>query len=149
MPKHPDRLKTAIHVAREKAGVPSDMQLSHRAGVSYDTLMNWYAGRTVPRPNELKKVADAAGTSLLSLMDAYEGRDPEPPTLVDAIQALVSELRASRMTQERLLEVVLESDPTPTGSEAPEGVLEPPERTRARRPRGGGGLTGVALGSGG
>jgi transcriptional regulator with XRE-family HTH domain len=71
--------------------------MAHRAQVSYDTLMNWYAGRTTPRPNELKKVADAIGVRLVDLMDAYEGREPEPPTLVDAIWALVDELRAARL----------------------------------------------------
>lgn len=94
-------LKRAIHVARERQGIPSDMQLARAAGVSYDTLMNWYGDRTVPRPNELKKVADAAGTTLIALMDAYEGRDPEPPSLVEAIYALVAELRAERADRER------------------------------------------------
>lgn len=89
-------LKRAIHIARERQGIPSDMQLARLAGVSYDTLMNWYADRTVPRPSEVKRVAEAAGTSLVALMDAYEGRDPEPPSLVDALLLLVAELRAER-----------------------------------------------------
>jgi len=118
--RHPDDLKRAIHVARERAGIPSDVQLAITAGVSYDTLMNWYGGRTQPRPNELKKVADAAGTTLINLMDAYEGRDPEPPTLVDAILQLVEEMRADRKDREALLKGVLQSDPSPTDTGRPE-----------------------------
>lgn len=102
-------LKRAIHVAREKQGIPSDMQLAQRAHVSYDTLMNWYADRTVPRPAELKKVADVAGTTLVALMDAYEGREPEPPTLVDAIAQLVAELRESRSQQDAATVVLLQA----------------------------------------
>ena len=93
-------LKRSIHMARERKGIPSDMQLARAAGISYDTLMNWYSGRTVPRPAELKKVADATGTTLVALMDAYEGRDPEPPTLVEAIRELVAEMRLSRAQQD-------------------------------------------------
>lgn len=108
MDKGGQALKRAIHVARERAGIPSDMQLARRSGVSYDTLMNWYAERTVPRPSELKKVAEQAGTSLVALMDAYEGRDPEPPTLVEALGELVAELRASRQENAQLIDLLRE-----------------------------------------
>jgi transcriptional regulator with XRE-family HTH domain len=84
------RLKQAIHVARAKAGITSDMQLALRAGVSYDTLMNWYGGKTVPRGNELNKVAGAANTTVWILQAAYDGRAPDPPPLQDAIGDLVN-----------------------------------------------------------
>jgi transcriptional regulator with XRE-family HTH domain len=87
-------LKQAIHVARARAGVTSDMQLALRAHVSYDTLMNWFSGRTVPRPHELKKVADSLGASYGDLMAAYEGRDPEPQPLQDAVRDLTAAVRA-------------------------------------------------------
>jgi transcriptional regulator with XRE-family HTH domain len=100
-------LKAAIHVARERAGITSDRQLALKAGVSYDTLMNWYAERTTPRPAELKKVGDTVGVRLVELMDVWEGRDPQPPTLeermgemLDELRALSSELRLSRHQQE-------------------------------------------------
>jgi hypothetical protein len=92
-------LKQAIHVARARAGITSDMQLSLRAHVSYDTLMNWYGERTVPRPNELQKVARTLDVSLTDLMGAYEGRDPEPAPLTDAIADLVT------VVQELLVEI--------------------------------------------
>lgn len=107
-------LKTAVHVHREQAGITSDRQLSARAGVHYDTLMNWYAGRTLPRPAELKKVADVLGVRLVELMDVYEGRDPAPPELVEVIGELVvelrlmlSELRAGRVLQEESTAAIL------------------------------------------
>lgn len=87
-------LKQAIHVARARTQLTSDMQLALRANVHYDTLMNWFGGRTIPRPAELKKVADALGISYGDLMAAYEGRDPEPQPLQDAIMELVGEIRA-------------------------------------------------------
>jgi transcriptional regulator with XRE-family HTH domain len=86
------RLKQAVHVARAKAGITSDVQLAQRARVSYDTLMNWFGGKTVPRGHELEKVAKATGTSLWVLQAAYEGRPADPPPLHDAIRDLVGEL---------------------------------------------------------
>lgn len=88
-------LKQAIHVAREQAGITSDTQLAVQADVSYDTLMNWFGNRTTPRPAELKKVADVLGARLVDLMDAYEGRDPQPPSLEAAILSLVDEMRVA------------------------------------------------------
>jgi ribosome-binding protein aMBF1 (putative translation factor) len=103
MDKGGKALKRAIHVARARAGIASDMELSQRAGVHYDTLMNWYSGRTVPRPAEVRKVAEAVDIPLVVLMDAYEGRDPEPMVLQDAISELVGELRKGREQNDRLL----------------------------------------------
>ena len=87
------RLKRAIHVARASAGITSDIQLALRAHVSYDTLMNWFSGKTVPRGRELERVARAAGTSLWTLQAAYDGHAPEPQPLQDAVRELTVELR--------------------------------------------------------
>lgn len=87
-------LKQAIHVARARAGITSDMQLSLRAGVSYDTLMNWYGGRTRPRGAELQRVATTLGVPYATLEAAYEGRDPEPQPLQDAVRDLTGAVRA-------------------------------------------------------
>lgn len=88
-------LKRAIHVGRERAGITSDMQLADKAHVSYDTLMNWFGDRTTPRPAELKRVADAIGLRLVELMDVWEGRDPQPPDLIEVIGQLVDEIRVA------------------------------------------------------
>lgn len=103
------RLKQALHVARARARPPvtSDTQLSLRAQVHYDTLQNWYSGRTIPRPAELRKVADALGVKYGDLQDAYDGRDPEPPTLVMAIEALIAELREARQQQAESTEAIM------------------------------------------
>jgi lambda repressor-like predicted transcriptional regulator len=92
-------LKQAIHVARARTDMTSDMQLSTRAGVSYDTFMNWFGDKTVPRPHEVKKVADTLGIRYADLMAAWEGRPIDPPPLQDAIRELVEELRLSRVQQ--------------------------------------------------
>lgn len=96
-------LKSAIHVARARASIPSDMQLALRAGIHYDTLMNWYGGRTVPRPAELLKVASVLDVSLADLMGAYEGRPSEPPPLHESIRELVAELRAQRVSHDQAM----------------------------------------------
>jgi transcriptional regulator with XRE-family HTH domain len=87
-------LKRAIHIARARTEITSDMELARRAGVHYDTLMNWYGNRTTPRPFEVRKVAGILGVPLQDLMAAWEGYDPEPPPLQDAVRELVGEMRA-------------------------------------------------------
>lgn len=86
-------LKQAIHVARARTDMTSDVELARRAHVSYDTLMNWYGDKTVPRPHEVKKVGDVLGVSYSDLIAAWEGKDPEPPPLQEAIAELVVEIR--------------------------------------------------------
>lgn len=99
------RLKQAIHVARARANIAYDTELALRSGVSYDTLMNWYGGKTVPRGAELRKVAHVLGVAYADLMAAYEGRDPEPPPLTDAIRELVASVEelVSRLDQALLV----------------------------------------------
>jgi transcriptional regulator with XRE-family HTH domain len=86
-------LKQAIHVARARAGILYDTDLAVRAGVSYDTLMNWYGGRTRPRGKEMQRVASTLGVPYASLEAAYEGRDPEPQPLQDAVRDLTGAVR--------------------------------------------------------
>lgn len=101
------RLRSAVHVARARAGIDSDTALAVAAGVHYDTLMNWYSGKTTPRPAEVRKVASTLGVRLSELMDAYDGRDPEPPPLHVAIRELVAELRADRLARhEEIAELI-------------------------------------------
>lgn len=92
-------LKQAIHVARARTDMTSDMELSRRSHVSYDTFMNWFGDKTIPRPFEVKKVADALGVPYGDLMAAWEGRPVEPPPLQDAIASLVEEMRLGRAQQ--------------------------------------------------
>lgn len=92
-------LKQAIHVARARTELTADTQLARKAGVHYDTLMNWYGDKTVPRPAEVKRVADALGIPYSDLMAAYEGTDPAPQPLQDAIRDLITELRLGRQQQ--------------------------------------------------
>jgi hypothetical protein len=99
-PRGGQALKQAIHVARARASITSDMQLALRAGVHYDTFMNWYSDRTTPRAHELSKVARVLDVPLADLLAAWEGRDVEPPALHESIRELVAELRASRASQD-------------------------------------------------
>lgn len=125
------RLKEAIHVARIRAGITSDTQLSLRAGVHYDTLQNWYSGRTMPRAAALRMVADALGVRYSDLQDAYDGRDPEPPTLVDAIQELVAEIRKSEAQHAESTNAILRT----LGAMLPDVLAREQEREREHRAR--------------
>lgn len=96
MPGYHESLKRAIRAARQKQGIESDQQLALAAGVHLQTLQNWMYGKTTPRPHELSKVAAVLDVPLADLMAVYEGRDPEPPPLQDAIRELVEEMREDR-----------------------------------------------------
>lgn len=88
-----ERLKRAIHVARARANILYDTDLATRSRVSYDTLMNWYGGKTVPRGAELRKVGLVLGVAYADLMAAYEGRDPEPQPLQEAMRDQTEAIR--------------------------------------------------------
>ncbi len=128
-------LRRAIHVARARAGITSDSEVAHLAGVHYDTLMNWYADRTTPRPAEVRKVADALGVPFADLMAAWEGRDAEQPTLQAAIGELVAELRESRRSIDTAVLALLRATTALTlelAGERPESA--PSTQPRERRP---------------
>lgn len=90
--QHED-LKRAIRTARSNANIKSDQALALRAGVHLQTIQNWMYGKTTPRPSELAKVAQALGLSMADLMAVYEGRDPEPQPLQDAVRDLTGAVR--------------------------------------------------------
>ncbi len=111
------------------------MELAKRAHVSYDTLMNWYSGRTIPRATGVKQVAEAMGVKYVKLLDAYEGNDPEPPELKEAVGLLIDEIRSS-MVDERRARAQLMRAVTAAITAAlsePVGVMDQAEPTTARR----------------
>lgn len=94
----------------------SDVQVSERAGVSYDTLMNWFAGKTSPRGAEMRRVADALSVPYVALEAAYQGVEQEPlplqesvRELVDSLNDLVAELRMTRAEQVVVVEQMAEA----------------------------------------
>ena len=135
-----ERLKREIHVARARAGIGTDMELAQRAHVHYDTLMNWYSGRTTPRSNAVKAIADVIGVRFTTLLDAYEGRDAEPPELKEAIGLLVDEIRTAMVDERRartkLMQAVTAAIAAalaePVGVMDQEPVSVPSTLTRAR-----------------
>lgn len=120
--RHED-LKRTIRAARSQAGIKSDQELALRSGVHLQTIQNWMYGKTTPRPSELSKVAAALGVSMADLMAVYEGREPEPKPLQDAIRELIEEMRLSRAQQDeatlallRALAAVVGPDREPRGT---------------------------------
>jgi transcriptional regulator with XRE-family HTH domain len=99
LPGQHDDLKRELRAARSRAGITSDVALALQSGVHLQTIQNWMYGKTTPRPHELSKVANVLGVPMADLMAVYEGRNPEPPPLQDAIRELVEELRLSRIQQ--------------------------------------------------
>jgi transcriptional regulator with XRE-family HTH domain len=103
MPGQHLELKRALRAARSIRGFESDQELALAAGVHLQTLQNWMYGKTTPRPSELSKVAAALEKPLDYFMAIYEGREPEPPPLMQrleeltlAIRDLVAEIREDR-----------------------------------------------------
>lgn len=109
MPGYHEDLKRALRAARSNAGIRSDQELALRSGVHLQTLQNWMYGKTTPRPSELSKVAAVLDVPFADLMAIYEGRDPEPPPLQDAIRELVEEMRLDRQERHETMIAMLHS----------------------------------------
>jgi transcriptional regulator with XRE-family HTH domain len=72
-------LEAAIKRALADSGlVRSVLELSRVTGIRPGTMYDWFSGRRVPRTDSLARVAAALDTPLARLLDAYEGRAPEP-----------------------------------------------------------------------
>lgn len=88
------RIRHAIHVARARnTDHTSDTALALAAGVHYDTLMNWFSGKTMPRPFHVRRVAEVLQVPYGDLLAAYEGTAPPDQPLHEAVGELVVELR--------------------------------------------------------
>lgn len=94
-------MRKAIHEARAKAGIDSDADLSVRARVHYDTLMNWYSGATVPRPAAVRKVAAVLGVPYGDLLAAYDGEEPAAVPLEQAVADLIVEIRVAMIDERK------------------------------------------------
>jgi transcriptional regulator with XRE-family HTH domain len=131
-----EALKRAVHVARSQAGIGSDVEISVRSGVSYDTLHNWYSGRTTPRPFQVRKVADLLDVPLDTLMAAYEGREPGAKPVEDELREVAASVRALTKRLDRFLdEEAARRSSGPDFAAAQQGVQALAE-SKSRRPRG-------------
>ena len=96
------RIRHEIHVARARnTELTSDSALALAAGVHYDTLMNWYSGKTMPRPFHVRKVATILQVPYSELLAAYEGTAPPDQPLHVAVAELVAEIRSVVETEKR------------------------------------------------
>jgi transcriptional regulator with XRE-family HTH domain len=72
-------LEAAIKRAlADSDSIRSVLELSKVTGIRPGTIYDWFSGRRVPRTDSLARVAAAVDTPLSRLLDAYEGRTPEP-----------------------------------------------------------------------
>ncbi len=97
-----------LAAAREALGM-SRAQLARRLGVKTQTMDGWEEDRAEPRANKLQMLAGMLNVSMVWLMTGQgEGVAPEaqPGDRGRALQALLVELRETRMAQLRLAERV-------------------------------------------
>lgn len=112
------RFKDAVYAKAAEKSIHTDVALAREAGVSENTLRNWWQGKGLEL-GTLVAVAGTIDTTVFDLLDAWQGGPtPRPPTLAEAISALATELAEARRerddVQARLL--VLESRlPSPGG----------------------------------
>ena len=126
------RFRSDVSALMAERAIYSDADLAARAGISANTLRNWWQGKA-PEVGSLIAVADVLDQPLSRMFDLWQGRTPpEPePSIATAIQALAAELLAWR-TEEEVRLVALEryaqgvaaddsDDPKrPEGGESPE-----------------------------
>ncbi len=93
-----------VTAAREAMGV-SVAQLARQAGVKAETVLNWEADRSEPRPNKLQMLAGVLNVPLLWLMAGQgPGPDLRPRSGAAVAPAVMAELREIRAEQLRLAE---------------------------------------------
>jgi hypothetical protein len=98
-PKAAARLKQHLKIALANFQDPDGSawgwyRLAIAAGVSTTTIENWIYGRTVPRANEMAKVARALRpyTTQAKMEAAYAGVEPEEPPVIEALRELIPDL---------------------------------------------------------
>jgi transcriptional regulator with XRE-family HTH domain len=95
-----------VAAARDAVGL-SQAQLARRIGVKTQTIAAWESDRSEPRANRLQMLAALLNVSMVWLMTG-EGdgvASPEEPEPSEAhLQALLTEVRETRMAQMRLAE---------------------------------------------
>lgn len=118
-PSRGDALKTAVHVARAQRGIRSDRALTELAGVRYQTLMDWYAGRTAPSTGPLSAIATTLDIPVADLWAAWERSgpgivtDPGLGRLTDAINRLAEVLEGRWRVLDEMVEEGIDADPDP------------------------------------
>jgi transcriptional regulator with XRE-family HTH domain len=88
-------LKRAIHRGRIEASIRSDRALAKQAGVRYQTLMDWYAGRTRPTPATLSQIAVALQVKLGDLWAAWERLPEAAPGVGDPLVSALGDQTAA------------------------------------------------------
>ena len=95
----------------------SSYQVSKATGISQQTLSYWKSGRSIPKTDKLKRIADFLGVSLEYLTTGYDNIEPEYSSLhfrsvEDAVkfileQPMVAQFRGydlDKMTDEEIIE---------------------------------------------
>lgn len=130
-----ERFRSAITALAAKKGLFSDVALAEAAGVSTNTLGNWWKGKGLEL-GTLVAVAGVLDQSVFDLLDVWQGREDRPvkASLAEvAVTSLVAALDADRVERQaltRAIRALVRSLPIPSGAE------ESPARRVPRRSTG-------------
>jgi transcriptional regulator with XRE-family HTH domain len=107
------------------ADIPSLSELARRSGVQRDSMYAWFRGERAPKPDTLKKVADALGVRIGDLWDY------EPVAIVPApVSPSGAELAAFRAIVVEAVELGVARALAQLGAG---GLPPPPRRLRPRQ----------------
>ena len=92
-----ERFRRAVQAKATAAGMASDEALARAAGISANTLRNWWHGKGLEL-GTLVAVADVLDESVFDLLSLWQGRTATQPsmTIAEAVAGLVAELHAWR-----------------------------------------------------
>ena len=98
-----------IAKTRQDNGV-STADLAKRMGVKKDTVENWEAGRSEPRPNKLMQLAGVLDVSLLWLMTGKAGEEEARVYEFDRVDSVKRKLERAQSLQGEVLRLLSEVD---------------------------------------
>jgi transcriptional regulator with XRE-family HTH domain len=102
-----ERFKNAIYERAAPHGWTTDVAIAAAAGVSTNTLGNWWKGKA-PELGSLVGLADALDESLWGMLNLWQGREPEGHgrSIAQAVSDLLVALDADRVERSALTRAI-------------------------------------------
>ena len=87
----------------QKYGVTA-YKVSKETGVTQSTLSDWKRGRSTPKTDNMKKIADYFGVTVDYLMTGEEAKDTTPE--VSRIETLAAHFEGDELSEEEMDEIM-------------------------------------------